>query len=493
MLFLQGVVIWMKKFNGKIVALLVVVALVVGATASYFVTSMTMKRSQAVVNVDSTSQTSSEAKKINVIHDLIEKSYYKKVSSDKLYDGAIKGMIEALGDPFSSYMDAKTASSFNESLSSSFEGIGAEVQMVGDRVTIVSPIKGSPAEKAGLRPNDQILTINGKSTSGLSLDQAVNKIKGPSGTVVNLEVKRSGSSNVVTFKIKRGEIPLTTVNSKVIKNNQKSIGYIDITSFNENTDKEFIKSLNALEDKNIKGLIIDVRGNPGGYLQAVESIASQFITKDKPIVQVEDRNGKRDQFRSSLTKKKPYPIVTLIDEGSASASEILAGAMSEGGGYPLVGMKSFGKGTVQQGIEMSDKSEVKLTMFKWLTPDGNWIHKKGIQPDVKVKQPDYYFASPLNIKKGSVISYDQTGTNVTNLQKMLLGAGFDPGREDGYYSKSTDDAVRQFQKAKNLPVTGSVNQATADALQASVLKTISSGDHDEQLKAALRTLDKEIK
>ncbi|WKB35237.1 S41 family peptidase [Terrilactibacillus sp. S3-3] len=173
---------------------------------------------------------------------------------------------------------------------------------------------------------------------------------------------------------------------------------------------------------------------------------------------MEDRNGKKEAYYSSTTKKKPYPIVDLIDSGSASAAEILTGALKEAGGYPVVGIKSFGKGTVQQGIELSDKSELKLTTYKWLTPDGHWIHKKGIQPTVKVKQPDYFYVTPLALKKGKVLSYDHTSTQIVNLQKMLKGVGFDPGRKDGYYSKGTVSAVKAFQKSVNLPASGSADQ-----------------------------------
>lgn len=483
----------MKKYSGKVVVLLMILALIVGAAGSYAAVSFAQNRqAEPIVKAD-TSSAKGEAAKVKAIHDLIEKDYFKKVSSDKLYDGAIQGMIKALNDPFSSYMDAKTAKDFTQSLSSSFQGIGAEVQMVGNKVSIVSPIKGSPAEKAGLKPNDQILSINGKSTDGMNINQAVNKIRGKSGTYVKLIVKRPGVANTLTFNIKRGNIPLRTVTGKIIKRGGDSIGYIDISQFNENTDKEFKTTLSGLEKQNMDGLIIDVRGNPGGYLQAVEKISDSFIPKEKPIVQVEDRNGKKEAYYSSTTKKKPYPIVDLIDGGSASAAEILTGALKEAGGYPIVGTKSFGKGTVQQGIELSDKSELKLTTYKWLTPDGHWIHKKGIQPTVKVKQPDYFYVTPLALKKGKVLSYDHTGTQIVNLQKMLKGVGFDPGRKDGYFSKETVSAVKAFQKSANLPASGSVDQKTASELQEKVIEQIGNSKNDLQLDKAISIIQEKNK
>ncbi|MCI1858767.1 MAG: S41 family peptidase [Sporolactobacillus sp.] len=487
----------MKRFSGKLVAFLMAMSLIVGAAGSFAFVRLTgigqtAASSSKVETVTAGSGSASETAKIKAIHDLIEKDYYKKISSDRLYNGAIQGMVDALNDPFSSYMSAKTASDFTESLSSSFEGIGAEVQMVGNKVTIVSPIKGSPAEKAGLQPNDQITAIDGKSTDGLDINQAVNKIRGKKGTTVRISIKRPGSSDVKVYTIKRDTIPIRTVDSRMIRQNGRSIGYIAVTQFNEKTDREFSQALRSLEEKNMQGLIIDVRGNPGGYLQAVEKMANQIIPKGKPIVQIEDRAGRKQPFYTDLKKKKAYPIVGLIDGGSASASEILAGALKQAGGYPLVGLKSFGKGTVQQAVELSDKSELKLTTDKWLTPNGNWIHKKGIQPTVSVRQPAYFYASPITLKKGQTLKYDQNQSTIGDAQKMLEAAGFDPKRTDGYFSRETEQAVKAFQRAKKLTVTGTVDQKTANALQAATLQAVRNQKNDRQLHAAVRAVEQAI-
>ncbi|RYM05919.1 PDZ domain-containing protein [Sporolactobacillus sp. THM7-7] len=485
----------MKKFSGKVVALLMALSLIVGAAGSFAVFRLTLNRPHVSTPATEVSSAAadSEASKVKVIHDLIERDYYEKVNSDKLYNGAIKGMIEALDDPFSSYMNAKLASEFTQSLSSSFQGIGAEVQMVGDKVSIVSPIKGSPAEKAGLKPNDQIVSIDGKSTEGFDINEAVSKIRGEKGTTVKLGIKRPGVSRELTFSIKRDDIPIRTVESRMIQNGGQSIGYIAITQFNENTDKEFAKALKSLEDRKMNGLVLDVRGNPGGYLQAVEKMANLLVPNKKPIVQIEDREGKKQPFYSTLKTKKDYPVVCLIDEGSASASEILAGALHEGAGYPLVGVKTFGKGTVQQGIELSDRSELKLTTNRWLTPDGNWVHKKGLKPTVSVKQPSYFYVTPPALKKGETLKFDQTGDNVADFQKMLIGAGFDPKRSDGYFSRDTEKAVTSFQQSAKLPATGVIDQKTANELQAMTMKAVGQENNDRQLKAAVQEVKEEIK
>ncbi|MFT8872879.1 MAG: S41 family peptidase [Sporolactobacillus sp.] len=483
---------WMKEFSGKMVTLLMAIALIVGAAGSYAIASAVNRQDNARAIAAESHVTSGEAAKIQAIHDLIEKDYFRKVSSNALYDGAIQGMVNALNDPFTSYMNAKTASSFSQSLSSSFQGIGAEVQQVGGTISIVSPIKGSPAEKAGLKPNDEILSINGQSTAGLDVNEAVDKIRGKKGTVVVLGIKRPGVSAVMTFKITRADIPIRTVNAQMLHENGVAIGDIAITQFNENTDQEFAKALKSLEKQQMKGLIIDVRGDPGGYLQAVEKIANLLIPDQKPVVQIEDRDGNKQPVYSTLKSKKSYPIVGLIDGGSASAAEILSAALNQAAGYPLIGVKSFGKGTVQQGITLTDKSELKLTTDKWLTPDGDWIHKKGIQPTIKVEQPVYFNAVPVTLKKGEVLTYDENNAQVANVQKMLIAAGDNPGRTDGYFSAATVSAVQKFQSAANLPVTGMVDQQTATALQSATVAAVSNSANDSQLHAAIAEILKNI-
>ncbi|OQP07622.1 peptidase S41 [Geobacillus sp. 46C-IIa] len=427
-----------------------------------------------------------EMKKIRQAYELIKSRYVEKVDEEQLTEGAIQGMIGTLDDPYSVYMDAETTEQFNESLDSSFEGIGAEVSMIDGKVTIVAPIKNSPAEKAGLKPNDQILRVNGESLEGLDLYEAVLKIRGKKGTTVELEILRPGAKHVMKVKVVRDEIPIETVYEAVKTHDGKKAGYLQITSFSENTAADFKKKLAKLENEKIDGLIIDVRGNPGGYLQSVEEILKELVPKQKPYVQIEERDGDKQKFYSELTAKKPYPIVVLIDQGSASASEILAGALKEAGGYKLVGETTFGKGTVQQAIPMGDGSNIKLTLYKWLTPDGHWIHKKGIKPDVAVAQPEFFHVAPLHVEKPFV--YDMNDEQIANAQKMLKGLGFDPGRTDGYFSKETETAVKAFQKANQLPATGRIDETTADVLQAKIMEAIRDPKHDVQLKAALDVL-----
>lgn len=470
-----------------------VLSLLLGASATFLVVQLLDNNEQPLVqqpsqNNDDTKKNENDLSKIGQAYNMILSNYVEKVDEKQLIEGAIQGMVSTLEDPYSAYMDEDTAAQFNESLESSFEGIGAEVSMMEGKVTIVAPFKDSPAEKSGLKPNDQIIKIDGESIEGLDLYEAVLKIRGEKGTVVTLEVMRPGVTELMNVKVTRDTIPIETVYTDLKEYDNKKLGYIEITSFANDTAEDFIVGLNELEDKGIEGLVIDVRGNPGGLLESVEEILKQLLTKDKPYVQIENRDGEKQRFFSTLEKQKEYPIVVLTNQGSASASEILAGALKEAGGYDIVGEKTFGKGTVQQARDMGDGSNLKLTMFKWLTPDGNWIHKKGIEPTVEAKQPEYFYANPIQFEKE--LTQNMNNEKIKNAQIMLKGLGFDPGREDGYFSGETVIAVKAFQQANEIEATGTINEKTAGLIEAKVIESIRDEKNDLQLKKAMEVLFK---
>ncbi|WP_077619626.1 S41 family peptidase [Bacillus sinesaloumensis] len=478
----------------KIVALYMALSLLLGASVTFLVVQLLDNNEQPLVqqpsqnNEGTNKENSDNLSKIGQAYNMILSNYVEKVDEKQLIEGAIQGMVGTLGDPYSAYMDEETAAQFNDSLESSFEGIGAEVSMMEGKVTIVAPFKDSPAEKSGLKPNDQIIKIDGESIEGLDLYEAVLKIRGEKGTVVTLQVMRPGATDLMEVKVTRDTIPIETVYTDLKEHDNKKLGYIEITSFAQETAEDFVTGLIELEEQGMEGLIIDVRGNPGGLLESVEEILKQLVTKEKPYVQIENRDGEKQRFFSTLEKQKDYPIVVLTDQGSASASEILAGALKESGGYDIVGEKTFGKGTVQQARDMGDGSNLKLTMFKWLTPDGNWIHQKGIEPTVEVKQPDFFYANPIQFE--NELTQNMNNEKIKNAQLMLKGIGFDPGREDGYYSEETVEAVKSFQEANKLEVTGTINEKTAGAIEAKVIEAIRDEKNDQQLKKAMEVLFK---
>lgn len=425
--------------------------------------------------------------KVGQAFTLIQNSFIEEVEDKQLIEGAIEGMLATLEDPHSSYLDVEMMEQFNEQIESSFEGIGAEVSMVNGVVTIVAPIKESPAEKAGIRPNDEVLSVDGESLEGLNLNEAVAKIRGEKGTEVVLEIRRAGVSEPFDMTIVRDEIPVETVYHKIETIDGKKTGVIEITNFSETTFNEFEEQLNILEDEGIEGLVLDVRGNPGGLLNIIEEMLALFVPQDIPYLQIEDADGKQTPYYSNLEEKKPYPISVLIDEGSASASEILAVAMKDLG-YDVVGHTSFGKGTVQQAIPLGDGSSIKITTNKWLSPKGEWINEVGVEPTVEVSQPDYYYANPIIVEE--TLEFDQSDEAIENMQVMLSGIGYDTGRTDGYFNKETEAAVKEFQSDHDLSVTGKVDEETAGVIEAKVIEQIRNGKDDVQLQTALEELYK---
>lgn len=480
----------MKK---RTVALLVVVGMLLGSVLTLVLTSASFANQAStgqgvLASVVSGGLKQDEAKKIGTALDLIQGNYYEDVDRSKLVDGAINGMMESLEDPYSTYMGKQTAQEFEESIEGSFSGIGAEVSSEDGNVVIVSPIKGSPAEKAGLRAKDIILTVNGESLSGLELNDAVSKIRGPKGSEAKLTVRRSGVSTPLQYTIVRDDVDLETVNAHM---EPGKVGVIEITQFSLNTGDRFKEELAKLESEGMKGLVIDVRNNPGGVLSVVIDIAEQFVPKGKLIVQVEDKNKKREKSESKGTGKD-YPVALLMNKGSASASEILAGALQQSAGAKLIGENSFGKGTVQTSFDkqMGDGSLLKITIAKWLTPNGSWIHKKGIKPDIAVDQPDYFSVAPIN--KDKSLEYNMNNTDVKSAQIMLDGLGFKPGRKDGFFDEKTVAAVKSFQSSAKLKANGVMDAKTAEALENALIEHIRDPKYDYQLNRGIDEVRKEI-
>lgn len=402
-------------------------------------------------------------------YDELKEKYYTEIDDEKIIHGAINGMFDALDDPYSDYMEKEEAEQFNSDLSSSFQGIGAEIQERNGNIVVVSPIKNSPAEKAGLLPEDIILSVDGQSLQGMSATEAVLLIRGQKGTPVNLTIKRGESDELIEMTIIRDEIPIETVYGEM---GEDKIAHIQITSFSDKTYEELLKILEQFEAEGMKSIILDVRQNPGGYLNAAIEISNLFIEEGKPIVQLQGRKGEPEVVLSEGGKKYKFPIVVLIDNGSASASEILAGALKESANAKIVGLNSFGKGTVQTVTEMPDGSNLKYTTGKWLTPKGNWIHEKGIKPDVEVPYPEYMsiaYVDPKNeLQKGVVSNY------VKAAEQMLDALGYSVGTIDTTFDAATEAAVLQFQKDKGLERTGKISGDTTyelmDALREKIKK-----------------------
>ncbi|MFW5648687.1 MAG: S41 family peptidase [Candidatus Alkaliphilus sp. MAG34] len=312
------------------------------------------------------------------------KNYYKELDEDELVEGAIKGMFNSIGDPYTLYMDEREYSDLVTRTQGIYGGIGVIVTPGEDGyVTVVSPIEDTPGEKAGLIPGDRIIYVDGEAIFGDKLDYAVDLMKGEPGTNVRLSISREGKDEIFDVVITREEVRLKTVRSEII---DKDIGYIRISMFDEQTAKDFKEHLGLLKKKNVKGIILDLRNNPGGLLDECVEIADEILG-EQIIVYTEDRNGNRKVERSDKRQLK-LPITVLVNKGSASASEILAGAIKDGKKGKIVGVTTFGKGLVQQVKPLADGTGFKFTISEYFTPNGTNIHGTGVEPDIVVELPE---------------------------------------------------------------------------------------------------------
>ncbi|MDI6600547.1 MAG: S41 family peptidase [Thermoanaerobacteraceae bacterium] len=325
-----------------------------------------------------------EFRKLMEIKSILTQRYLTDVDPKTLYDGAFKGMAASLNDPYTVYMTQKEYNDFMTETTGNYAGIGLVVSADDEgNIRVVSPIKGSPAETVGIKANDIIIAVDDKPVSGKDLDAAVAMMKGQAGTMVKVTITREGVDQPLNFNIKRDVIKLETVSYEKLSND---IGYIRLTMFDEHTDEDFKNAVKDLKAQDVKGIIIDLRDNPGGLLDVCVNIADEILPKGT-IVYTEDRNGKRE-YSYSDGRALGLPLVVLVNGGSASASEILSGAIRDNGAGTLVGTKTFGKGLVQTMYKFEDGSGLKYTIAKYYTPKGTDIQGKGILPDIVVELPE---------------------------------------------------------------------------------------------------------
>ena len=409
----------------------------------------------------------------------VENNYFKDVQKQFLVEGAYKGIFTAL-DPYSTYFTPKEYQSFNTSLEGEFSGIGASItEGKNGYIEVVAPIKGTPADKAGLFPGDMIVEINGTQAKGFTTEKAVTLIRGEKGTHVILKIKRVGSDEVFTFDIIRDTIIIKSVEYKLLENN---IGYIQIVEFTQKTNAEFDAAMAYMMNKDVKKLIVDVRNNPGGLLDTAIHVSDYFIPMGKEIVKI-DYKGTNDRVYRATTEKSPADVVVLTNKGSASASEIFAGSIQKTGSGKVIGETSFGKGTVQSLLPLKNGGAVKVTIAEYKLTNDVKVNGVGIVPDIKVAAPAVItteiasYLAPMDSNAG------QSALNIYSAQQRLKLLGYEV-TSDGKLGTQTTTAIKEFQGHYKIKQTSVLDKITMEALmKATALK--SERVYDPQLAAAI--------
>ncbi len=322
--------------------------------------------------------------------EIIEEKYVDRPTDyNEMVYGAISGLVDSLDDPYSVFMDPEESKEFMEDMEGTFEGIGAEIGIRKNILTIIAPLEGMPAEKAGLKSGDKIIKIDAEATIDITLNEAVRKIRGEKGTEVVLTIMRENAEESKEIKIIRGLIDVKSVEWEMKKIDETELAYLKIRRFSEDTFQELNKAAGEILSSSAKGIVLDLRNNPGGYLDVAVKVTSIFIDGKETVVIEDFGNGDKKEYKSSGRAKLSHlPVAVLINQGSASASEILAGALRDIKKVKLVGEKTFGKGSVQELERLKDQSSVRLTVAKWLIPSGHCINEEGLKPDIEIEMTD---------------------------------------------------------------------------------------------------------
>lgn len=370
-------------------AILVVLSMIVGSVITIFIKNDdTSLKNYSIKNKTG----NADFNALYETYNTLMKDYYKEVDSKKLIDGAISGMINSLEDQHTVYFDKTQKEDFSTELSGSYYGIGAQIQLIEEnKVQIVKIFDDSPAQKAGLEVGDIFVSIDGKSTDGLNADDVAHILRSDKVKKSKLIMNRNGEE--VQIDITKDNVLLLSVSSQMLDESDKKIGYISVSIFGEKTYDQFKTAIDNLEKEKMDSLIIDLRGNTGGYLSTVTSMLDIFIDKGKVIYKIQSNTG-TTEYKTKTNSKKDYKVVILVDGESASASEIMSAAMKQDYEAILVGKKTFGKGTVQTTKNLSNKAMIKYTIEKWLTPNGDNIDGVGINPDYDVDQSEEYNNNP---------------------------------------------------------------------------------------------------
>lgn len=425
---------------------------------------------------------------IMLLRDYIRDNHVADINDMDLLRGAINGMMEALNDPYSTYFTPEEFHDFNDSTSGNFGGIGVVITTKDKLTTVVSVLPGTPAEKAGLKPNDRIVQINDINVREASISEIQKQLKGTAGTQVDIGVIRDGENKVLKFSLTRDNIKVNPIESRIL---DKGIAYLKINEFNENTVINLDVVLDYFRVCGVAGIVLDLRNNPGGFLDQAIDAASYFVPKG-PVVNLVEKDGTTQTF-SADSDPYPFKLVVLVNGGSASASEILAGAIKDRGAGIIIGEQTFGKATVQKTLNLGSIGGIKLTVARYTTPNGTDINKVGITPDIKVEDADKNLAKDLlPISTENSLRYGSVGLDVMGVQQRLALLKMFTVTPDGVYGPLTEKAVKEFQAKKGIAVTGAAEADLFELLDEAVAEYI-NGKEDPQLRRAIDVLLEQLK
>lgn len=420
--------------------LICVVCLMVGGIGGYFLRG-TEKTS---VNREETVY--------DQIGEIIERDFVDTADSQlSINERLLMGMVAGLQDPYSAYMNPQESLDLETSINGSFQGIGVTyTSLEGKGALILNVFQNTPAAKAGLLAGDIITHVEGTSIADYTSEKIKNAIQGENGTNVSLKILRDGKQKEITAK--RGSVE-SSVASQVRTVGSQKIGYLCITTFGEGTSAMIEEALKTFQKDNVKNLVIDLRDNGGGYLQAAQNILDLFIEKDETLFRVQSKQGNEEVYKATNREKHKFENgYILVNNGSASASEVMTSALKEVLGYKVIGETTYGKGVAQTQKTLSDGSILKYTYAKWLTSKGEWINKVGIKPDYKIDTTTIHDFGLAKMEK--TYRYDNVDNNIKYMQEMLKELGYDVDRQDGYFSKKTESALKTFESAYQLKIDG---------------------------------------
>ncbi len=375
----------------KLAPILIVIALAAGFAGGIWYSDQHATNTpvvQQLINQDAGNVQNVDFSEFWKVWQTLEAKYVDqgKLDTRKMMYGAIQGMVAAIGDPYTVFFEPDTSKKFQEEIAGAFGGVGMELGSKNDTLTVIAPLKDTPADRAGIKTGDRILKIDTKATIGMTVDEAVAQIRGKPGTKITLTIAPAGDNTPHDVTLTRETIKVPAVEWKMIEANGKHTAYIQVYEFSQNVNADFKKASEAILQSNADNIIIDLRNNPGGLLDSAINLAGYYVDKGQLVVSEGFGDGTKDNFKADgLTQLKKYPTVLLVNGGSASASEILAGALHDNNHIRLVGEKTFGKGSVQELENFTDGASLKVTIAKWYTPAGINISLQGIQPDVKIE------------------------------------------------------------------------------------------------------------